>query len=295
MLKHLQSFHLALKDRNLHFILYGLIIFLAFWALYYRFSYKVPPDRYNEELLSKISKFDLEHSLQMQAEKVEPNSIKVPILIYHSVRPHGPNQSAIQKYYDVAPEAFEKQLKYLKDNGYVIISLTYLVDALRENITLPPKSIIITFDDGWRNQYAYAFPLLQKYVNTATFFVVSDYVGGGLFLTWDQIRVMRKSGMTIGGHTRTHPFLLDVTDPKILEDEITGDKKIIEGQIGQKITIFAYPYGHYTDKIIQVVQNAGYLAARGTYKGVYHSIKNLYTLKGIEVTDNVNEFIKNIQ
>ena len=161
MFNHIYRFHLALKDRNLHLILYSLIIILLGTLIYYRFMY-ITPDPYKEELLAKISQFDLEHSLQDIPEKIQPGSIKVPILIYHSVRPHNSYQTAMQRYYDVGPDAFEQQLRYLKDNGYTVISLKYLVDALQDNIILPPKSIVITFDDGWKNQYAYAFPLLKK-------------------------------------------------------------------------------------------------------------------------------------
>lgn len=294
MFRHIKTFHVALKDRDLHIILYSLIIISASLAFYYRFSYVVA-DPYKEELLAKITQFDIERSLQDKAEKVTEGSIKVPILTYHSVRPHTSDQSKIQKYYDVDPEIFESQLKYLKDNGYVVISMSYLVEAIKENIILPEKSIVITFDDGWRNQFAYAFPLLKKYGDTATFYIITDYVEGKYSLTWDQIRVMNNSGMTIGGHTRRHPFLLEVTDPAILEDEISGGKRIIEGQIGQKIAHFAYPYGHYSDRVIQAVKDAGYVSARSTYKGIYHDKNDLYTLKAVEVTDDMNEFVKNIQ
>jgi peptidoglycan/xylan/chitin deacetylase (PgdA/CDA1 family) len=188
----------------------------------------------------------------------------------------------------------EKQLRYLKDHNYVVISLDFLVEALKQNILLPPKSIVLTFDDGWRNQYAYAFPLLQKYNATATFFIFTNAIDHDLFLTWDQIRVMDNSGMSIGGHTRSHPYLPDITDPAVLRDEIIGSKKIIEDQIGQKIDLFAYPYGHYREDIIAIVKEAGYKSARSTYKGINHTSADLYTLKGVEVSDDFDTFVKNI-
>ena len=114
-------------------------------------------------------------------------------------------------------------------------------------------------------------------------------------MTWDEIRTMNNSGMTIGGHTRTHPYLVNVTDPQVLQDEIAGGKKIIEKQIGQPIELFAYPYGHYSDKVVQAVKDAGYLSARSTYKGVYHTSADLYTLKGVDVTDDMDAFIHTLQ
>ena len=294
MFNWLRSFHFALKDRNLHFFLYGSILVLG-GLLIHQIYFVKPVDLYQEALLSKISHFDLEQSLQQVPETIKPDSIKVPILIYHSVRPHSAGETAMQLHYEVAPDAFESQLKYLRDNGYTVISLEYLVESLSDNITLPPKSIVITFDDGWKNQYGYAFPLLKKYADTATFFITSDYVGGGYFLTWDQIRVMDNSGMTIGGHTRTHPYLVSVKDPAVLKNEITGSKLLIEKQIGHSIDLFAYPYGHYNDTVIQAVKDAGFRSARSTYKGVFHTSADLYTLKGLEVTDDMKAFASSIQ
>lgn len=294
MFNHLRSFHFALKDRNLHLFLYGSILILG-GLLVHQIYFVKPVDLYQQELLSKIGEFDLEDSLQQAPEAIKPDSIKVPILIYHSVRPHTQGETAMQLRYEVDPNAFDKQLKYLRDNGYTVISLAYLVDALEENIILPPKSIVITFDDGWRNQYAYAFPILKAYQDTATFFIVSDYVGGGYFMTWDQIRVMDNSGMTIGGHSRTHPFLVSIKDPMALKNEIEGSKLIIEKRIGHPIDLFAYPYGHYSDSVVQAVKDAGFRSARSTYKGIYHTSADLYTLKGLEVTDDMKAFQSSIQ
>jgi peptidoglycan/xylan/chitin deacetylase (PgdA/CDA1 family) len=290
MREKIRSIHIALKDKDLHIILYSAIVILSVLLAYDRLSYK-SPDPNQEAAFSKINQFDLEHSLQQSPENIQSGSIKVPVLIYHSVRPHTPGQTVMQQRYDVAPDIFENQLKYMKDKGYTVISLDYLADALSKNIVLPPRSVVITFDDGWYNQYTYAFPLLKKYDATATFFIISDYVGGNSFLTWDQIRAMDNSGMTIGGHTRTHPYLIDITDPKVLQNEITGSKQIIEKEIGHKIDLFSYPYGHYSDQTIQAVKDAGYRMARSTYKGVYHTNADLYTLKGMEVTDDMKAFM----
>jgi len=282
-----------IKDRNLHIILWSAIVILAATTVYFRFFWS-PMDPYEEVFLSKISKFDLEHSLQEKADEVAPGSIKVPILIYHSVRPHTSNQSPLQKYYDVAPEQFIRQMQYLQDRGYVVIGLDYLATALEQNITLPAKSVVLTFDDGWRNQYAWAFPILRKYGYTATFFIFTNPIGQDYFLTWDQVRVMNNAGMTIGGHTESHPYLADILDPNMLREEIAGGKRIIEDQIGQKIDLFAYPYGYYMDKIIGVVKDAGYRVARGTHKGIEHSRDDLFKLSGVEVTDDFNKFVSDL-
>lgn len=283
----------VIKDKNLHKVLIGAIVVLAATIVYFRFIYQVP-DPFEAVFSSRISEFDLEHSLQGKAEEVKPGSVRVPILIYHSISPHTITQSPIQKYYDIAPDSFEKQLQYLKDHNYVVIGLDYLASALEQNITLPLKSVVITLDDGWRSQYVYAFPFLRKYGYTATFFIFTDAIGHDYFLTWDQVRVMNNLGMTIGGHTKSHLFLPNITNSGALRDEIIGGKRIIEDQIGQKIYLFAYPFGHYTDKIIGIVKEAGYKAARSAYKGINHARDDLFKLKGVEVTDDFDKFVKDL-
>lgn len=282
-----------IKDSNVHKVLIGIIIILLTTTVYFAFINRAT-DPFESEFSSRISKFDLEHSLQEKTEEIKPGAVKVPILVYHSVRPHTPTQSPIQKYYDVSPDSFEKQLQYLKEHDYVVIGLDYLATALEQNIILPPKSVVITFDDGWRNQYGYAFPLLKKYGDTATFFIFTDAIGHDHFLTWDQVRVMHNSGMTIGGHTKSHPYLAGIKDPKILRKEIIEGKQIIEDQIGQKIDLFAYPFGHYTDEVIAVVKEAGYTVARSGYKGINHTRDDLLKLKGVEVTDDFDKFVQNL-
>src|SRR5882672_3987261 len=93
---------------------------------------------------------------------VRQDSVYVPILVYHGVFPHHPGQTAEQIEYDVSPENFETQMAYLKDNGYHVISLTSLVDALTNGDTVPAKSVVLTFDDGSENQFVHAFPVLKK-------------------------------------------------------------------------------------------------------------------------------------
>lgn len=289
----IKVYFFVIKDRNLHLILVGAIIFLTAIAAYFRFFNNVA-DTYEETFSSRISRFDLEHSLQTKAEKFIPEALRAPILIYHSVRPHTAGESPLQKYYDVSPDSFEKQLQYLKDHNYVVIGLDFLAIALDQNIILPPKSVVITFDDGWSNQYTHAFPLLRKYNYTATFFIFTNAIGHDYFLTWDQVRVLNNSGMTIGGHTKSHPYLLEIHDPDTLQDEIIGGKRIIEEQIGQEIGLFAYPYGSYTNQIIDIVKEAGYVAARSAYKGTHHTRDDLFKLKGVEVTDDFNKFIQDL-
>ncbi len=285
--------HPIFKDRTFHIILISIIVILSGFVIYPHI-FSSPQDPIDKVFLAKFGNFDKELSLQNIPEVIKQGSVQVPILIYHSMLPHTPNQSPIQKYYDVAPESFVRQMQYLKDNDYEVISLDTLSRALKQNISLSSKSVVLTFDDGWRSQYTYAFPVLKKYGFTATFFIYTDVIGSNYFLTWDQVRLMNNEGMTIGGHTESHPYLPDIHDPAVLRKEIIDGKHIIENQIHQSIYLFAYPFGHYSDQIIQVVKEAGYDIARSTYKGTHHTVDDLYKLKGIEVTDDLNKLIKDL-
>lgn len=280
------------KDKTFHIILISVIIVLFGTSIYFRTTRD--QDDLKDDFLAQTDKLNAEHALQEVKEQIIPGAIKVPILIYHSVSPHTSLQTPVQIYYDVAPESLDKQFKYLKDNGYTVIGLDFLVDALAQTITLPPKSVVLTFDDGWENQFKYGYPILKKYNYTATFFIYTHAINHGSFLTWKQVRIMDGGGMTIGGHTRTHPYLPDITDPVVLRREIIGGKSVIENRIGKPIDLFAYPYGHYNDQIIEVVKEAGYKAARGVYKGIYHSDKDMYKLKGVEATDDLDKFARDL-
>lgn len=221
----------------------------------------------------------------------ETKSIHVPILIYHSVSPHHPGESPVVKYYNVDPKIFEKQLIYLRDGGYNVISMSDLANALYGRETLPPKPVIITFDDGWKSQYIYAFPLLKKYHDTALFYIYTNVTDHERFMTWEDIKKMDEEGMTIGGHTRSHPYLTDIKNRAQLQDEIMVGKKILEEHLGKTVDHFAYPFGHYSSDAISVVKEAGYKSARSTYVGTHHTLDDLYTLKGGEVSDDFDAFV----
>src|SRR5689334_13391324 len=138
------------------------------------------------------------------------DSLRVPILVYHSVMPHHPGQTAEQRALDVDDSVFVAQMRYLVDGGYHVVSFAALVDALEGRDTLPSRAVVITFDDGWENQYLHAFPILRRFGLRATFFVFTTPTGKDTkVMTWDQLRVLQDSGMTIGSHTRTHPVLPD--------------------------------------------------------------------------------------
>lgn len=225
---------------------------------------------------------------------IQPAKIKIPILTYHSVRPYYPGITNLVREYTVPPDIFDEQLKYLKDNGFTPITTNDLVNYFASGKALPPKPFIITLDDGWGNQFRYAFPILKKYNDPAVFYIYKNAVGGKVFLTWNEVETISNSGMIIGDHTESHPELPKVTSNTVLQQEIIDSKKFIETRIGKTIDTFAYPFGEYNDQAVGVVKQAGYASARALRGCVYQSQDILFTLCGVIITGDFNRFVATV-
>lgn len=228
----------------------------------------------------------------IEAAPLPHKNIRVPILVYHSVRPHVAGESSYQETYDITPELFRRHLEYLKENGYSFISFTELADYFDTGASLPEKPVILSFDDGWKNQYEYAFPLLKEFHDTATFFIFTNAANRGNHLTWDELREMRDAGISIEAHTKTHPYLQKITDPQELTREIAGSKKILEEELGIPVTSFAYPFGKYDDAVIAEVKNSGFRTARSLRGETMQSEDERYILRASLATDSFQDFVR---
>jgi peptidoglycan/xylan/chitin deacetylase (PgdA/CDA1 family) len=229
----------------------------------------------------------------MPEDRTTSGSIKIPIFIYHSVRPYDATEDQEQQNYDITPELFEQQLKYLADNGYTTISMDQVASDMQTGSVSPIlRPVVLTFDDGWHNQYKYAFPLLKKYNMTATFYIYTNPIGTKHYLTWDEVREMDSAGMTIADHSLDHPYFKGLTLDKV-RHEITRSRTIIEKQIGKPVLHFASPFGYTDPNIMAIVKEVGYITGRTTYKGVTQD--NPFRLRGILVTDSLNYFISELK
>jgi len=170
------------------------------------------------------------------------------ILTYHSLDRSG---SVIS----IAPEAFQAQMVWLEESGAPVVPL--------EAVQATPGAVAITFDDGFRNFYEHAFPVLQRYRFPATVFVVSDFCGrrndwptqprnSGIplldLMGWDELQEISRAGIVIGSHTATHPFLSRLSAGEISR-EISTSKAKIEDRLGKPAAAFAYPYGDFTPPV----------------------------------------------
>lgn len=219
------------------------------------------------------------------------SAVKEPvILVYHSVEPKtDKKQTRLQKQYHVFPETFRAQMQYLKDNGYVPIPMKMYQRYLEQGIEIPKKSVVLTFDDGWKNQYQYAYPILKEFGYPATFYIITSAVGGVSYVTWDEIKEMMQSGMDIQSHTKTHANLAKV-DPKKALEELVDSKKVLEEKLGRKITMVAYPYYSQNEAVHALVEQAGYKLARGGWAKAKNSTDTRFMLKSQESVNSKNPF-----
>jgi len=220
-----------------------------------------------------------------------PKTVYVPILVYHLVRPARKTDPPSVRKYNVVPELFAEELKYLKEHGYTTITFDRLAACLRRGAPLPAQPVIICFDDGWENQYRYALPLLRQYRFVATFFIYPLAIGKKNYLSWDQVNEIAAAGMPIGSHSLTHPYLDRMTDEKKLRAEIFTSKRLLEEKTGRPVTAFAYPFGRYNPQVRALVKAAGYTTARTIRWGAYHTEADLLTLRAYLVPNDFTGFL----
>ena len=194
----------------------------------------------------------------------------VPVLSYHNFSPdRSTNRMTVTK------AAFEEQMKLLKDKGYRVITLDQLLGFLDFKSQIPPKSVVITIDDGWRSAFEIAMPILKKYGYPASLFVYTGLiVGSSKTLSWELIREMGENGIDIQGHTITHRMLTSVNKREsfkeyfdAIEREISESAKIIKAKVGKDVKYLAYPDGETNHLVIDLVKKDGYKAAFTVKRG----------------------------
>jgi peptidoglycan/xylan/chitin deacetylase (PgdA/CDA1 family) len=198
--------------------------------------------------------------------------IRVPILMYHYVSYPPPDADRYRLDLSVTPDQFAAQLGWLRDNGYTTVSLDDLYLALTEGYPLPPRPVILTFDDGYADAYDHAFRLLEQYDMVGTFFVVTEWIDQQRpgYLTWPQAREMAEAGMAIQSHSRTHPDLTNGCDYDCLVYQLLGSVQTIEAEIGVRPRFFCYPSGRYDPMVMEVLRQVDVVAAVTTQGGTLH-------------------------
>lgn len=195
----------------------------------------------------------------------------LPIVAYHSIDDGGSPIS-------MAPAVFERQLEYLRDRGYRCVSLSDAFQWMTSGKPLPDRSVILTFDDGFKSNYTTAFPLLKRYGFSATVFLVTGAMGKKVnwkkvseipalpMMSWDEADEMAEYGVDFQSHSVTHPFMTSLSANEAM-DELAGSREEIEGRLGNKVDFFCYPYGDMDEKVRIAVKEAGYMAACSSVYG----------------------------
>jgi len=201
-----------------------------------------------------------------------PDQVIVPILLYHHI---GYSLRGDDVYY-VSPDTFDQQLNLLYQWGYKTISVELLVKAINEGAELPPKPILLTFDDGSETIYENALPKMQRYNFTGVSYIVYNYVGIRNYMNADQIRALYAAGWEIGSHSLSHRDL--TARPERQMDEIVESRRRLESLLGIPVLSFAYPFGAYDSDSLHYVHEAGYIAAMGLGNESLQANKNLFYL-----------------
>lgn len=219
----------------------------------------------------------------------------VPILMYHLI-----SELVSQDVLGlcVPPKYFAEQMEFLYKSGYKVIPLENLVECIRKKKDLPEKSIVITFDDGHKDNYTNAFPVLKKFDFPATIFVITDFIGKELVyesdvkrgvkwyrkhLSWADMEKMSKSGLiTFGSHTLAHINLTRVTLEEAERNLLTS-KKVLEDRLGREIKLFSYPYGAFDTDVKQLIEKCGYICACITVYGANDRNTDAFELNRIGI------------
>ncbi len=214
---------------------------------------------------------------------------KARVLMYHSIGEHTGNKK--QDKWIVTPKDFEKQMSWFAKNGWQSFTMSELISLEK----IPCKSLAITFDDGFEDNYTNAFRVLQKYNFRATIYLVpnmerNNWEGNKPLLKNKQILEMQESGLIeFGSHTLSHANLLTI-DNSLLANELKKSKDEIEQITLKKCEAFAYPYGKFDDNTIDEVKNAGYTTAVTVKRGFYEIADDKFTIKRIGILGNESFF-----
>jgi peptidoglycan/xylan/chitin deacetylase (PgdA/CDA1 family) len=220
-----------------------------------------------------------------------PDSLRVPILVYHNIQAPTEGRKVRRADLSMPSDVFTAQMQYLKDQHIPVVSLSALVDALEGKCTLPARAVVITFDDGHEDQYLNAVPVLKRLGFTATFFPFTHAMDRNPhYFTWAQLREMQQAGLTIGSHTSLHIRMDKEHDPKVMKEEVTGSRELIQKKLGSSADLFSYPFGAMSAGAEAAVRAAGYRAARSYAGGPWNSSRDILHLHAVPVTDNMARF-----
>ncbi|MCX3065935.1 polysaccharide deacetylase family protein [Cetobacterium somerae] len=242
-----------------------------------------------------------------QREIVKKKKYEMPVIMYHRVIKDESEKGVHGTY--VTVEQFEEQMKYLKKKGYETVTFKDLLNnRYKQRFDKDKKWIMLTFDDGYKDNYENAFPILKKYQFKGIIYVLDgieynkwdvDNPGNPekrfTLMNQEELLEMQNYGIEFGGHTSTHPRLADLSIENV-KSEIINSKSNIEKIIGRELLSFAYPYGSLNEEVKRIPQEAGYKFAVATDSGSIVFSDDLFEIRriGIFPTNNLFNFKRKV-
>lgn len=214
---------------------------------------------------------------------------RVVILMYHHIADLPATASARQRRWTLSPKSFSEQMEWLAKQRFHPVSMAQVTAYLKHGVPLPPKPIVLSFDDGWKDHYTVALPILKKKNLVGTFFIITNSVGHSAYLNWEELLELSAAGMDIQSHTREHSDLTKLSDQAVL-DEIAGSKKDLEDRLNTEVNVLAYPYGRYNRRVVDLTKRAGFenaVTVYGVNGGYVYLLDQTYVMPRIDVGHNM--------
>ena len=213
---------------------------------------------------------------------IKHNDKGIPVLMYHAIGYEKGNNARVPK------EKFKAQMKYLKDNSYSTLTLDEAYDFFIKDKPVPEKAVVLTFDDGYVDNYSEALPILRELGFKATIFVITDVVDKSPgYMKLEQLKEMQASGMDIQSHTVYHDNLTKLSYEKQVKT-LKESKQFLESALSKKIQYFAYPYGVYSKETLTAVKEAGYTMAFTTAGRWSDKVDGVLTLDRVFISGSAN-------
>jgi len=209
--------------------------------------------------------------------------LELPILMYHYIRtPPSPQRDLIGYNLSVAPAVFTAQMDWLSDHGYHTVTFNDVRLYWQHIQPLPSKPVIITLDDGYRDLYTTAFPILVAHDFTAVAYIVTGFIGLKGYVTVSEVKQLDQYGFEIGAHTVNHSNLARASEPW-LTYQLVQSKRWLENLLGHAVLDMAYPTGKYNFQTVLAVERAGYYSATTEQYGILHSLEDRYVWTRVRV------------
>lgn len=211
------------------------------------------------------------------------SAIRVPILMYHYIRFNPDPRDQLGFNLSVTPADFSSQMDWLQANGFHPIDFNDLRAYFEGRTGLPARPVVLTFDDGYRDVYTAAFPILRAHHFKAVAYIVSGFIGSDRNVSADMVREMDAGGVEIASHTVSHVDLTRTPQPE-LDRQLRESKQSLEQLLGRPVLDFCYPAGAVDQRVVDAVAAAGYATATTTVPGGLHSLADRFRWTRIRVS-----------